>query len=45
MIGNLHPALILLIGGTLVPFLPGRVRQIFCVAVPILGLVHMLGAE
>ncbi len=45
MIGNLHPALILLIGGTLVPFLPGRVRQIFCVAVPILGLVHMLGVQ
>jgi multicomponent Na+:H+ antiporter subunit D len=45
MIGNLHPAILLLLGGLLVPFLQGRVRQVFCVAMPALGLVHLMGVQ
>ena len=38
MINSLPPGLILLIGAFLVPFLPGRVRSLFMLALPLLGI-------
>lgn len=43
MIANLHPAAFLLLGGALLPLLRGRARQTAQLALPTLGLVHVLG--
>ncbi|MCF7733269.1 MAG: Na(+)/H(+) antiporter subunit D [Akkermansiaceae bacterium] len=45
MIAELHPAAILVVGGVLAFFLPGRLRQVWCVGLPVLGLVNMLGVQ
>ena len=50
MIGNvlphdISPALILVIGGLLVPFLPLTLRKIYMLALPILGIVHLFSYE
>jgi multicomponent Na+:H+ antiporter subunit D len=42
---DLPPALILIIGALLIPFLRGRVRSIYIVALPLLGFVNLLGLE
>ncbi len=42
MIGDaLHPCLILLIGGALLPLLRGRWQQIFMLFLPVFGLVNL----
>jgi multicomponent Na+:H+ antiporter subunit D len=44
MIGDsLHPCLILLVGGALVPLLKGRYQQLFILFMPILGLANLWG--
>lgn len=46
MIGNsLHPCLILLVGGALVPLLQGRWRQLFVIFLPVAGLVNLWGID
>ncbi len=39
---ELHPALILIIGGFLVPLVPEAFRRIFIVALPVVGVLHFL---
>lgn len=43
--GSMHPALPMLIGSLLLPFLGQRLRQIALVALPAWGLVNILGFE
>ena len=45
MTGSLHPALILMLAGLLMPFLRGRVRQVVLLVAPLLGLANLLGWE
>ena len=45
MIGSLHPALVLLLGGLLLPLLRGRLRQGALVLLPALGFLNLLGFE
>ncbi|MDP6370638.1 MAG: Na(+)/H(+) antiporter subunit D, partial [Planctomycetota bacterium] len=45
MTGSLHPALILLGAGLLIPFLRGRPRQALLLLAPLLGLANLLGFE
>ena len=45
MTGSLHPALILLGAGLLMPFLRGRARQATLLLAPLLGLANLLGFE
>jgi multicomponent Na+:H+ antiporter subunit D len=40
---NLPPALILILGSLLIPFLKGRVKSVYLVALPILGFLNILG--
>jgi multicomponent Na+:H+ antiporter subunit D len=42
MIEWVHPGLLLILGAVLIPFLSGRVRQIYLVAVPVLVLADIL---
>jgi multicomponent Na+:H+ antiporter subunit D len=42
MIEWLHPGLVLIFGAALIPFLPGRIRQVYQVAVPVLVLADVL---
>ena len=42
MIGELSPGLILILGAVLVPFLPGRVRAVYMLALPVLAFAHVL---
>ncbi len=37
MIADLPPGLILILGAILVPFLPGRLRQLYMLALPLLA--------
>ncbi len=37
MIADLPPGLILILGAILVPLLPGRLRQLYMLALPVLG--------
>ena len=39
---ELYPALILIIGGLLVPLVPETFRRIFIVALPVVGVLHFL---
>jgi len=39
---ELHPALILIVGGFLVPLVPEAFRRIFIVALPVVGVLHFL---
>src|SRR5215468_8450770 len=41
MIEWLHPGLVLIFGAALIPFLPGRIRQVYQVAVPVLVLADV----
>ncbi len=45
MIANLSPGLILVVGGLLIPLTHGRARQIFMLALPVLGAVQLFGLE
>jgi multicomponent Na+:H+ antiporter subunit D len=45
MIEGLNPALILIIGGLLTPLLGGRVRAVYLLALPLLGIVQLCGLE
>ncbi|MHA1151909.1 MAG: Na(+)/H(+) antiporter subunit D [Alphaproteobacteria bacterium] len=45
MIANLPPGLILILGALLVPFLPGRLRQLFMLALPLLAGLQLYGLE
>lgn len=42
MIETLHPALILTLGAALVPVLPGRIRDGYLLALPVLALLQLL---
>lgn len=43
--GNLSPGLIVLLGALLVPFLPGRVRPAWMLALPFIAFAQTLGLE
>lgn len=43
--GELSPGLIVIIGALFVPFLPGRLRAAWVLAVPVLAFVQVLGLE
>ena len=45
MIVDVHPAILLLVGGLLLAVLPGRLRQFWMVALPVLSLVNVSGLE
>ena len=45
MIANLPPGLILILGALLVPFLPGRLRQLTMLALPLLAGLQLYGLE
>ncbi len=45
MIANLSPGLILVVGGLLIPLTQGRARQIFMLALPVLGAIQLFGLE
>lgn len=45
MIEGLSPALILILGALLVPFLRSGVRRIYMLALPVLGLVQLYGLD
>jgi multicomponent Na+:H+ antiporter subunit D len=45
MIGDLSPGLILILGALLVPVLPGILRKIWVLALPVIAFVHLLGFE
>jgi multicomponent Na+:H+ antiporter subunit D len=42
---DLPPALILILGALLIPFLRGTARSVYLVALPLLGFVNMLGLD
>jgi multicomponent Na+:H+ antiporter subunit D len=42
MIADLPPALILILGALLVPFVPVQVRRLYMLALPVLGLIQLL---
>ncbi len=42
---NLSPGLILVIGGLLIPLIHGRARQIFMLALPVLGAIQLFGLD
>ena len=42
MIGSLHPALLFILGGFLIPFLHKRVKAVYQVALPIFGLINLI---
>ena len=42
---GLNPALILIVGGLLAPLLGGRVRAVFMLALPLLGIVQLCGMD
>jgi multicomponent Na+:H+ antiporter subunit D len=42
MMGNLHPALVLILGAILVPFLRGRLRSVYLLALPVVSFLHLL---
>ena len=42
---NLSPGLILVIGGLLIPLIHGRARQVFMLALPVLGAVQLFGLD
>lgn len=42
MISGLNPAYILLLGALLVPFLVGRIRSVYMLSLPVLGLVQLV---
>jgi multicomponent Na+:H+ antiporter subunit D len=43
MMGNLHPALVLILGAILVPFLRGQIRSVYLLALPVVSFLHLLG--
>ena len=45
MIADLPPGLILILGAILVPFLPGRLRQLYMLALPVLAGLQLYGLE
>ena len=45
MIVDLPPGLILILGAILVPFLPGRLRQLYMLALPLLAGLQLYGLE
>jgi len=45
MIANLSPGLVLIVGGLLIPLIRGRARQVFMLALPILGAIQLFGLE
>lgn len=44
-LANLSPGLILILGALPVPFLPGVLRKIWILALPVIALLHLLGLE
>ncbi len=42
MNSELHPAALLIIGSLLLPILPGRLKQLWLVALPVLGFLNLL---
>jgi len=42
---GLNPALILIFGGLLAPLLSGRVRAVYMLALPVLGIIQLCGME
>ncbi len=42
MIADLPPGLILILGALLVPFVPAKVRRVYMLALPVLGLIQLL---
>ncbi len=45
IIEGLNPALILIVGGLLAPLLGGRVRAVYMLALPLLGIVQLCGMD
>jgi multicomponent Na+:H+ antiporter subunit D len=45
MIDSLPPALILILGALAIPFIPGRLRNIYMLALPVLGGLQLYGLE
>jgi multicomponent Na+:H+ antiporter subunit D len=45
MIGSLPPGLIIILGALAVPFLPGRLRYVYMMALPVLAAVQMFALE
>ena len=45
MIAELPPGLILILGALLVPVLPGRLRQVYMLALPVLAGLQLYGLE
>lgn len=44
-LANLSPGLILILGALVVPFLPGMLRKIWILALPVVAFAHLLGLE
>ena len=44
-LANLSPGLILILGALPVPFLPGVLRKVWMLAIPLLAFLHLLGLE
>ncbi len=42
---NFSPGLILIVGGLLIPLIHGRARQVFMLALPLLGAIQLFGLE
>jgi len=45
MIGSIPPGLLLILGALLAPLLPGRIRQVYLLALPMIGLLGLIGLE
>ena len=43
LLGQLSPGLVLILGAVPIPFLPGRLRQVWMLALPVLAFVQLLG--
>ncbi len=45
MIGSIPPGLVLVLGALVAPVLPGRLRNLYLLALPVLGLAGLIGLE
>jgi multicomponent Na+:H+ antiporter subunit D len=43
MIGNLPPSFVLILGALLVPLLPGKIRSVYLLALPVVSFLHFVG--
>lgn len=45
LLGDLSPGLVLILGALPVPFLPGRVRQVYMLALPVIAFMQLLSLQ